>query len=546
MLLALAAFLAACFLCFPSAHAALIFKNDTAPTLDGWVSFDGAAYASDNTAATLRTYQSGGFVYRSYIKWSTATIPDNSTILGVRLNLYTVAGTNNHNIWSMAGDPSIQSNAQNYADCANGHIYGSYISAATTQQHVTLSAQAASDLQALLASDYFAVGIPNSGSTDTIKSSEGAGATIKQSPTLIVYYSYKGIYYTFSSKWENGTDNYPLTVTVTSPDGVTTIDLSASAAYGFTLRPALITWQTGAYLRQITPISDTGAFTLLTPVSTATPYYVTLYDITGQLNNGGWMETYRYVGPTLTLVERETLTSNLANNPVILGLNEYYKVQVITNGIPPVTINLGNVVALTSPNFYFYVTNMQFDQKIQTTENYVRIQAIRSPATTVNVLYNDTRSDTTFVEVTFKYWNGTIAYYANSTGAPDPSNIIFNWAAANNVTDYLLFVSATGGYFGTYEGVFEVMHPVAFASPFDLTFFGFSAATQGYVIPLALILATAAVFSPASLALGAVATSATAALLYAFGWLNQSPLILAFAFGLSIILALTELRRGRS
>jgi hypothetical protein len=102
---------------------------------------------------------------RTVLEWDTTAIPDSSTITNVNLR-YDVTATpynvRNCDFMAMANQPSISTNAINYVDAGDGTTYVNNNAGCTTianDKILDLGTSADTDLQSLLAANWFGLGI---------------------------------------------------------------------------------------------------------------------------------------------------------------------------------------------------------------------------------------------------------------------------------------------------------------------------------------------------------------------------------------------------
>ena len=166
------------------------------PTQDGHILFKGGVYSRGYTTnwMVIGYYASDPVsVYRGYVEWPVSSIPDTATITDTIFKYHGKSGGYDCHIHAIAAKPSTATDANLYADIADGTVYvdPAGFPVAGTNKEVDLGASADTDLKNQLASDWFAIGIQgdveNSGSYSTIYSEEYASATPK--PTLYVEYT---------------------------------------------------------------------------------------------------------------------------------------------------------------------------------------------------------------------------------------------------------------------------------------------------------------------------------------------------------------------
>lgn len=146
---------------------------------------------TNGDTADLTDVVGGSSSYKpGYIQFDTSSIPDGATITSVTLKVYAWAVWSDQNIVirAMANKPSTASDADLYTDCNDGTTYATINSISEvdyTLYEQDLGANAVTDLQNLLPSDWFAVGMRNTGMLDDfVKMSESTS-----DPVLVVEYT---------------------------------------------------------------------------------------------------------------------------------------------------------------------------------------------------------------------------------------------------------------------------------------------------------------------------------------------------------------------
>jgi len=163
------------------------------PTEDGYVYFMTPNYTRDSTSDYIQSSYSTGMTSRGYVQWGVSSIPDTATITDTVFKYDGHLHETDCHIHAMAAAPSGATNPNLYADIADGTIYADVAGfpVAGTNKEIDLGATADSDLQGLLASNWFAIGIQSDNEATSamslIHSEENVDATPK--PTLYVVYT---------------------------------------------------------------------------------------------------------------------------------------------------------------------------------------------------------------------------------------------------------------------------------------------------------------------------------------------------------------------
>jgi len=129
---------------------------------DGYIQYDGG-YSRDDTGDSMYIGEtSGNFLYRSYVNWNISSIPENSIIEDVYINISISSSTGTATTDFSKIDTFYPSDhAALYAEAHNDTIYvdDSTIFRSTGWKEIDLGTDADADLEAQLADTWFAVGI---------------------------------------------------------------------------------------------------------------------------------------------------------------------------------------------------------------------------------------------------------------------------------------------------------------------------------------------------------------------------------------------------
>ncbi len=162
------------------------------PTEDGYIDYDG--YVRTNDSNYLYFSLSVPHIYRSYVEWDVSSIPDAATITNTIFKYHGKQNDGDAHIHEMLGArPSTSGNQDVFDEAEEGTVYVDPVGfpEVGTGKQVDLGANADSDLQGLLGSDWFAIGIQHDTEmpeeAGIIYSEEYASADPK--PTLYVEYT---------------------------------------------------------------------------------------------------------------------------------------------------------------------------------------------------------------------------------------------------------------------------------------------------------------------------------------------------------------------
>ncbi|MEM4245651.1 MAG: hypothetical protein QXR60_05625 [Candidatus Nanoarchaeia archaeon] len=165
------------------------------PTEDGYIRYDVLRDRTIKYSASELIYIGVSFdVYRGYVEWEISSIPDSSIINNVVFRYHGASNNIDCHIHEMVGTRPSTSGAQAiYNEAAEGTVYADEngFPVVGTNKQINLGANACTDLQSLLGSNWFAIGIQSdsevTSAVSQIYSEEYSSASPK--PILVVTYT---------------------------------------------------------------------------------------------------------------------------------------------------------------------------------------------------------------------------------------------------------------------------------------------------------------------------------------------------------------------
>jgi hypothetical protein len=480
---------------------------------------------------------------RGYVQWPTTAIPDNATIFDVKISFKVQTGGGIVEFKPIVAMPSTAADADLYADIGNGTTYATTgVLANGITYTFDLGASACTDLQALLASNWFAVGFFN----DTVPAAgvviyaeEAAG---QPHPTLTVTYSYKGIYYTFNAKWENATAT-TVNVTIVSPDEVSTVTVGTNTKIGFTVKPTAFIWTaTGGYPRLIYPSISVGAFTIAQAQSTTVLFNIQFKDLANVFSKGtGTLRISKYIGGSLSIITQLPVPDTVTSNPAALIPNTPYIATFYD--AKNATYPLGNYIPIVSTlTPTFLLSSTPFGELAQFVSVWLKAGASRvAPYTTITVTYINslTTSTTPWANCSWRLSPyGPVQHSLAGAG----ENIVFTWAGATAGKNYFVTLRVYNTFFGNMTKTFVLQGtPSTPGAPIDLSGLGnWGGVATTSIIGLFGILVVAGLgtgYKPGSAAVMVVLISA---LLAYEGWVPISYAVLVIGFTFAIMMSINE------
>jgi hypothetical protein len=419
-------------------------------TYYGYVTNAGVKSSGVNPITIQSDHDGVGPPYRlGFLEFNITGIPANATITSVTLKMnliqYNVGTT--WKIVSMAHQPSVTAGAQVYTDVNTGATYYSWVQPnANSTVTQTLGGTAITDVTAAVSSGWFAVGLyAYNGCASGIWSEVRTPLAVAANrPVLTVtYQTPTTIHYNLSAKYENGTATTQ-TVTVTEVGGTTSLSVTGTPTdYYFTSQPISFSWDLGAGVsRSIFVVGPVATIVFSKPTLTSAVYSFTIQDYTASLGEAdSYLEAWRTIGGTPTLIERELIFNKASTTPLTLELYAAYNILI---RLPDnSTENYGYFVPTTNSPPYLTITKLTFAQMYQPVTKYVTDTIVRVNATHIRVTYNDTLLQTTNTTVIIKTRAGATVYTTIKSG----NTFTVDWYNATAITDYVASYNATNTYY---------------------------------------------------------------------------------------------------
>jgi len=353
-----------------------------------------------------------------------------------------------------------------------------------------------------------------------------------------------GIYDVHAAYFEDdGSFQGNSSVTVVFVNGTeATYIVNGSRHFEFSNEVLCFRWNITEGNERVLYVTDySGNLTFFIPEGSYSIYYFNIQDYIGLLQTGNaYLESYRFVDGSYNqsmLIERKLVQDYVSEVPLIMNVGATYLLKL---KIGNTVYSFGYFTAGSDTTQTLALQDITFTSNTLLAYRYVRVEASRSSdGTEITVNYQDTLENTTSVELEIQYSNGTVAYSDSSTGYL----IQFYWGSADNETDYIVYVTVTHKSLGTLTYKKVLPYSPALNPPFDLSPLGTFPIANNQVIPLAIVVFVAAVFSTLTAPLGIFLTVLTAIVLRYIGWLNVTWSILAFAMSMALIYAIAVLKR---
>lgn len=366
---------------------------------------------------------------------------------------------------------------------------------------------------------------------------------------------YENVYYVIQGSYsfvlhgpffEGGGDAGSVNVTVHFDSvGEEQYVLSGELELFFTVDPAFFMWKCGEDDRFYYP--NVTVFNVYVPVNPQL-YLFTIRDYSGVTGMGdrGYVEFYR-PGCGDFPVERHGVADVISGFTACLDVGASYEV-VYVNG--EVEYRFGRFVAGDDLTEELLIYAQMFNPYLKMAYMYVHADAWRSlPEDLIVVDYEDVNVNTVLVEVYILDKNGTVVWYDNST----VSQVQFQWGEADNETDYVAYVVAEHGEFGSLKFKIPLPYYKTVSNPFlGLEYLGFIGPRErfpiGNLIGMFIVVATCLCFSfltgPAGMFVVVVTALGLSAVSFVSwtGTFESDVLLLSILGSLAILWALSQAR----
>jgi len=429
----------------------------TSPYENTDINEDGYTESNFNTRYNTSDYMeidrhvTGAVYYVGWVEWDVSMISDSATIssVSIRFRNYNTY-TEGVRVINMTDQPTTMTAQQIYLDIIAEDPTAIWTGGTADEIFtIELNATAVSTLQNNLVNDFYAIGLLRDGASDhdrRIYSSEGG-----YSPCLIVESDWGSYTITVNGLYfENGNNSGYVELSSHDADGDYTNNFTDQIVLGFNATPILIDWPVDTDTRRIYLTTDaTQEYYLFTPHLTYAAYDFTIIDYTGRLGEGAaYLEAYKTINGTERLVERMEIQEGTNTAPMTLLYQKTYRLKILWSD--GTEYDWGYFLPGTDYTPTIVLTELTFSQRAQMSYQWISIEATRPNATHIQVNYEDTAPDTygtDWCNITVAYRNGTIVTTYNSSS----ETLTWNWYAADNVTDYWVFVDIDHGFFNDLE-----------------------------------------------------------------------------------------------
>jgi len=273
--------------------------------------------------------------------------------------------------------------------------------------------------------------------------------------------------------YENGTA-YPSSVSVTmaSGNGTETVVVDGTDyEWGSNDQVFVFYWslQSGG-VRRVYVDEPGETITVYMPEDDYATYEFEIRDYTGRLDAESFLEAWRVVNSTESLIERSSIIDAINDVPLSLVQYAVYNLRVVFGD--GTTYVFGYLVTGVDPTPTISIHVIEWGSQAHTTYTHITVEATRPTATSILASYLDETPGaftTSWVNLTITYRDGTEVYNASQA---DSKTVSFSWPSANATLDYVVRVTATHSYYGTISGVWVLDASRSFSAFPDLDALG--------------------------------------------------------------------------
>lgn len=508
---------------------------------DTALAFDGLDFFNTSDGTLLQSGTGGGFAFRSFVLWNIdGDIPDGAIIDTLYFEYdghQNVVGTN---IVAMTTDPRGRSNNTVFWEIGNETT--TYYTTAGypvvgNNQLAVLNVNATNDMQTFFNRTWFAIAFMSKNEPagiDAIDSSEN-GAPVP-SPTLTVSYNFPFQYVISDTYYENGTLFVPPVNVTASGDGFSDeFNTSGGYIYGNANETEAFLWDIGdGYTRFIYGVGISENLTVTYPDGTDFTYSFTIKDLTGNVGTDSFLEAYRTINGSETLVTRMPIEQP---NPVPMNLvfGKTYRMKIrFGDGS---TFDWGFLIPGSDTTITLLVRLVTFSDGAQVLYNHITVDAVRTTGL-ITMDYLDDRDNTVWANVSIRIRNGAVVQTYTRSNA----SYTISYAGFNDSLGYIVTFTGLHSDFGVWGRTFILDQSFTFPDAPNLD--GIFGSVMTNFIPFALTCITILVFPVSMQPIGLLGGGVMATMMSFFGWATWSSDLLYFYWFIAILVNLVV--RGRN
>lgn len=514
--------------------------------VDGHITKVGPVFTPQIGSQTIPFYFPG-FFFRGWCDFNISAVPQGVTITDV---WFEYAGLDHvppgvgGNITRLNLQPNATGGPANlvYWSIGNGTSYlaDGVFPVHGTNQIATLGGSVVADVQALVdaSTSYFGLGFHSINETDAnpqrIASTDNVTAT--PSPTLIISYDYPIQYVISDTYFENGTLRVPPVNVTATGDGFTDeFNTSGGYIYGNFNETEAFYWDIGGgFTRYIYGVGVSENFTITIPDGSDFTYSFTIKDLTGNVGTNSFLEAYRTINGSETLISRMPIEQPNAV-PMNLVFGKTYRMKIrFGDGS---TFDWGFLIPGSDTTITLLVRLVEFGDGAQVLYNYITVEATRTTGL-IHIAYADARSNTVWANVSIRIRNGAVV----QTYTRSNFTYAINYAGFNDSLGYIVTFTGYHSDFGVWGRTFILDQSFTFPDPPELD--GIFGSVMVNFIPFMLTCITILVFPVSMQPIGLLAGGVMATMMSFIGWASWSAELLYFYWFIAILVNLVVRGRG--
>ena len=449
----------------------------------------------------------------------------------------TIGPGGNVTLWSMTKQPSMltdvnASNFQIWTDIGNGTMYVEFNATNVATERTRTLTGAETDVN--LALGYFTIGIraePSGAGFVRYYSSLSANP-----PTLLIMWhlagdyniNFTGLYY------ENGTRTGNIDITASIIAGNEVHNITGDTELYFPDLPTAFLWDIGGGSTRFIYGVGNESLTATYPEPTEYTYSFTIKDLTGNVGTDSFLEAYKIINGTETLITRMPIEQpNAVPMSLIFGTTYRMKIRFGDGS----SYDWGFLIPGSDTTITLLLRVVEFSDGAQILYNHIFVDATRD-AGVITVDYLDDRNNTIWANVSIRIRNGAVV----QTYSRNNESYTINYAGFNDSLGYIVTVTGQHSDFGVWGRTFILDQSFTFPDAPD--FSGIFGDAISNFIPFLLVCVTILIFPVSMQPIGLLGGGVMASMLSFFGWADWTFNLLAFYWFIAIIVNLTVSGRG--
>ncbi len=481
-------------------------------------------------------------IYRSYILWDiSGSLPTGATISSIFFVYDGVTDGIDAEVVALTTDPRGRALNTVYWEIGNETV--TYYTTAGfpvvgDDSIITLNSNASTDFSSQLAGGWFAIALRSTNEAvanpSQIDSEDAPGVT--PAPTLIVNYNLPFQYVLSDTYYENGTLFVPpVNVTATGDGFSDEFNTSGGHVYGNANETEAFIWDIGGgFSRFIYGIGESENLTITIPDGTDFTYSFTIKDLTGNVGTNSFLEAYRTINGSETLITRMPIEQPNAV-PMNLVFGKTYRMKIrFGDGS---TFDWGFLIPGSDTTITLLVRLVEFGDGAQILYNYITVEATRTTGL-IHIAYADARSNTVWANVSIRIRNGAVV----QTYTRSNFTYAINYAGFNDSLGYIVTFTGHHSDFGVWGRTFILDQSFTFPDPPELD--GIFGSVMVNFIPFMLTCITILVFPVSMQPIGLLGGGVMATMMSFIGWASWSAELLYFYWFIAILVNLVVRGRG--